>query len=249
MTMSVTRTDGSEIEYVTAAEAAALVRKALAKKFPETKFYVRSRTFAGGAAIDVYYDGAEIDPETGWSLRTTDEYGRVRTVAKEGTPPKEDVERIVNGFSGKNFDGMIDYGYSNDVYLDADGMPVGGRSAGSEMTRGVHAAYDVGGEEAVRKISTGCWTHVSDELPYDVKVKERSLEVTTKKTLVRAMAGEFVGPFAEPATGSSGTLGRYYRAAPNCGGGGIERTLDVSEPEPMTVTYRYCSSHGIEAPA
>lgn len=171
MTMTVKRTDGSEIEYVTAAETARLVRAALAKTFPETKFYVRSRTFAGGAAIDVYYDGAEIDPETGWSVRKTDEYGRVRTVAKAGAPEKADVERIVDGFSGKGFDGMIDLGYSTDVRLDADGMPVGVRSSGTVGSMGTHPPVDTGAEKAVRTISTGCWTHVSDELPYDVKAK------------------------------------------------------------------------------
>lgn len=166
----VTRTDGSTLEYLSAAETAALVRKALAKSFPATKFYVRSRTFAGGAAIDVYYDGAVLGPE-GWALRERDELGRLRTVAKPGTPPKADVEALVEGFSGKGFDGMIDLGYSTDVYLDADGMPVGGRSIGTTGSRGTHSPYDVGREKAVRVVSTGVWTSVSDELPYDVKRK------------------------------------------------------------------------------
>lgn len=174
MTMMVTRTDGSRLEYLSAAETARLVRKALAKSSPETKFYVRSRTFAGGAAIDVYYDGAEIDPATGWSRREPDETGRIRNVPKPGAPEKAAVERIVDGFSGKGFDGMIDLEYTTDVYLDADDMPVGGRSLGTEGSRGVHAAYDVGAEKAVRRVSTGCWTHVSDELPWDVKRKAAS---------------------------------------------------------------------------
>lgn len=171
MTMTVKRTDGSEIEYLSAAETARLVRKALGKTFPETKFYVRSRTFAGGAAIDVYYDGAEIDPATGWSKREADETGRIRNVPKPGAPEKKAVEAIVDGFSGKGFDGMIDLGYSTDVYLDADGMPVGGRSIGTQGSLGTHAAYDFGAEKAARRVSTGCWTHVSDELPWDVKAK------------------------------------------------------------------------------
>lgn len=160
-------------EYVSAAETARLIRAALARTFPETKFYVRSRTFAGGAAVDVYYDGAELD-ENGWARTERDEYGRMRTVTKPGAPARESVEAIVNGFSGKNFDGMIDYGYSNDVYLDADGMPVGGQSDGSGVTGGIHEAYDVGREKAVRRISTGCWTHVEPQEPFDVRQKKES---------------------------------------------------------------------------
>lgn len=179
---------GTDKEYLTAAETARLVRKALAKSFPGTKFYVRSDTFAGGASVDVFYDGATIDPTTGFALQVDVDFdgnptgyplaedfpmrGRSGHLPKPGTPPRRDVEKVVNGFSGKNFDGMIDYGYTNDVYLDADDMPVGGSSRGSEETHGMHPAYDIGRDKAVRVVHTGVWTHVSDEEPYDVRVKK-----------------------------------------------------------------------------
>jgi hypothetical protein len=67
-------------------------------------------------------------------------------------------------------------------------------------------------------------------------------------TLVRAMAGEFVGPFATPETGSGGALGQYVRVDRNCGGPAVPRSLDVTTPEPMTVAYRFCETHGVEEP-
>ena len=39
--------------YLTAAETAALVRKALKAAYPAVKFSVRSKTYAGGASIDI----------------------------------------------------------------------------------------------------------------------------------------------------------------------------------------------------
>lgn len=68
------------------------------------------------------------------------------------------------------------------------------------------------------------------------------------KTIARAMAGEFVGPFATPETGSGGALGEYVRVEQNCGGSAIARSLDVQYPEPMTVAYRFCETHGLEEP-
>ena len=70
-------------KYLSCAETAKLVRKALKDAFPGVKFYVNSSTYAGGASIDVrWVDG----------------------------PTTKEVDQVVKTFEGKSFDGMIDMG-------------------------------------------------------------------------------------------------------------------------------------------
>lgn len=42
-------------QYMTTAETAKMVRRALGEAFPGVKFSVRSKTYAGGSSIDVYW--------------------------------------------------------------------------------------------------------------------------------------------------------------------------------------------------
>jgi hypothetical protein len=68
--------------YITAADTAKLVRADLKVAFPGIKFSVRSKTYAGGASIDIHYtDG----------------------------PIAAAVERIAKRYAGATFDGMTDY--------------------------------------------------------------------------------------------------------------------------------------------
>lgn len=68
-------------EYRTAAQTAKAVRQALKANFPGVKFSVRSRTYAGGASIDIsWVDG----------------------------PTQAAVEAIANRYQGADFDGMQD---------------------------------------------------------------------------------------------------------------------------------------------
>jgi hypothetical protein len=67
---------------LTCAETAALVRQALREAFPGVRFAVRSKTYAGGASINV-----------GWT---------------DG-PTANAVKGIVGRFEGAYFDGMTDY--------------------------------------------------------------------------------------------------------------------------------------------
>lgn len=70
-----------EKRYLSCADTAKLVRKALAAEFPGQKFSVRSHTYAGGASIDVSWtDG----------------------------PTAAQVDRILNKFESARFDGSID---------------------------------------------------------------------------------------------------------------------------------------------
>ena len=76
-----TRTDGTKVEYLTCAETAKLIRKALKEEFPKVKFSVRSSTYSGGASIRVnWIDG----------------------------PLEKAVEAVAGAFAGATFDGMID---------------------------------------------------------------------------------------------------------------------------------------------
>lgn len=67
--------------YLSVAETAKLVRAALADKFPGVKFSVRSKSYSGGASIDIsWIDG----------------------------PTAEEVKNVSSKFEGATFDGMID---------------------------------------------------------------------------------------------------------------------------------------------
>lgn len=80
--------------YLSCAETAKLIRAALKKAFPATKFGVRSKTYSGGASISVSWTDGPTDRE---------------------------VSAITGGFAGAGFDGMIDLKYHVDHWLMPDG--------------------------------------------------------------------------------------------------------------------------------
>ena len=84
----------TKTRYLTVAETAKLVRQALAKHFPDTKFSVRSKSYSGGASIDIFWTDGE----------------RAKT-----------VEAIAKGFEGRSFDGMNDLASCQDSWLLPDG--------------------------------------------------------------------------------------------------------------------------------
>lgn len=159
-------------EYVTVAQTAVLVRKALDKAFPGVKFYVRSKSYAGGASITVWYDGIqEVRRDAdGWALN-----GGV--VWKPGMPTSREVEDVVHGFEGRGFDGMIDLAYTKTAYMTPDGEVVGGQSGGTVGSRGSMPAYDTGLPEGAVPVHFGAsYVFVTAELPYDVRVKDAKRE-------------------------------------------------------------------------
>jgi hypothetical protein len=94
-------------EYLTCAETAKLVRAALKREFPGTKFSVRSKTYSGGASIDVSYtDG----------------------------PTTREVDAVVGVFAGAGFDGMIDLKYHNQHWLMPDGTVAYATTGGGGST-------------------------------------------------------------------------------------------------------------------
>ena len=152
----------TDTTYIGLADTAKMLRKALAKSFPGVKFYVRSKSYAGGASIDVYYDGLDhYDPGV--------DNGTVRNwnwtaVYKPGMPAKADVEAIASAYGSRGFDGMIDGSYGIKATLDASGDVVGTSSPGSG------AFVPAWGDATGPKVSFGAsYVFVNDELPYDVK--------------------------------------------------------------------------------
>ena len=82
------------IKYLSCAETAKRLRRALKTCFPGVKFSVRSKTYSGGGSITVYWwDG----------------------------PAADDVERVAMIFEGACFDGMIDLKTANEHWLLPDG--------------------------------------------------------------------------------------------------------------------------------
>ena len=80
--------------YITVTDTAKLVRQALSKQFPVVKFSVRSKSYSGGASIDVSWtDG----------------------------PRAKVVDETIKGFEGRSFDGMNDLATDQDSWLLPDG--------------------------------------------------------------------------------------------------------------------------------
>ena len=101
--------------FIGAADTAKLVRRSLKQNFPGQKFSVRTKTYSGGASIDVRWTdgpmGAEVDP-------------------------------VVKSYEGSGFDGMIDLKYSRSHYLRPDGSVYVHSDPGTIGNRGLHGAED-----------------------------------------------------------------------------------------------------------
>ena len=86
----------SDREWISAADTAKLVRKALKSSFPGVKFSVRTSTYAGGASIRVrWLDG----------------------------PTVRAVEAVTGHYSGATFDGMVDLKSYHDTVLQGPDGP------------------------------------------------------------------------------------------------------------------------------
>lgn len=98
-----------EAKYLSAADTAKLVRVALKRGFPGTRFSVRTNTYAGGASIDVdWVDG----------------------------PAYKLVEGVARQFAGSRFDGMIDMKVTVQHWLLPDGTATVASNEGTEGAGG-----------------------------------------------------------------------------------------------------------------
>jgi hypothetical protein len=87
--------------YIPITEVAVMVRTALKKAFPTTKFSVRSKSYSGGCHIDVRWD--------------------------DGPPPRR-VHKVTDYFSGTGFDGMTDSTTHHDRVLNGEPVHFAGSS-------------------------------------------------------------------------------------------------------------------------
>jgi hypothetical protein len=104
-----------ESTYLSCAETAKLVRSALKKAFPTTKFSVKSSTYSGGASIDVKW--------------------------RDG-PAAVSVEAVTRRYSGGDFDGSIDMMSYNSSWLMPDGTAYFAKSSGTVGSTGCIPASD-----------------------------------------------------------------------------------------------------------
>lgn len=144
-----TTTTQTTTRYLSCAETAQLVRKALKATFPGQAFSVRSRTYAGGASIDVEWtDG----------------------------PTAKEVDAITKQYESSTFDGMTDLkSYKDDTMLNGERVSFGAdhvmsrRNLSADLLREcaevIAAKYDVPAPEVTERTYTyGGKTHTSVDI-------------------------------------------------------------------------------------
>ncbi len=104
-----------EKEYISATETAKLVRRALKKHFPNTKFYVRTDKASMSATINIYWQDG---------------------------PTVRDVEKVTEVYAGEGFDGMIDMRFGHFAWLLPDGSATPAYSHGTVGSRGTYEPYE-----------------------------------------------------------------------------------------------------------
>ncbi len=111
----------NESRYIDVAETAKLIREQFKKRFPGTRFSVRSERYSGGASIHISYtDG----------------------------PAQKTVDAVAGQFEGARFDGMIDLQYGVSHYLKTDGTAEVSHDPGATMGSPYHNdEKPVGAEE------------------------------------------------------------------------------------------------------
>lgn len=86
------------MKYINVVDTAKLIRSALKESFPSIKFKVTSKSYAGGASININYVNG---------------------------PTQKQVESVVKVFEGSYFDGMQDYKGQNYANLDGEEVMFG----------------------------------------------------------------------------------------------------------------------------
>lgn len=101
--------EAGQKDYLSCAETAKLVRGELKRSFPGVKFSVRSKTYSGGASIDV-----------SWTDGPTD----------------DEVKAKIGIYAGADFDGMIDLKTHGSAWLEPDGSAKMAHFRGTESSGG-----------------------------------------------------------------------------------------------------------------
>lgn len=102
----------TEAKYFSVTETAELVREALKKNFPGIKFSVRSRSYSGGASIDVH-----------WILG----------------PTTREVDAVCRQYESADFDGMIDLETYKSHWLLPEGSAIIRNAPGTQGSKGMIA--------------------------------------------------------------------------------------------------------------
>lgn len=177
--------------WIDTADTAKLIRSALATKFPDVKFYVRTARYAGGSSIHVYYDGV-VKGADGWPIRVLVDYdgnvldptpvddnsidyssGRYGYMALPGLPKKRDVDAVLWAYAGGRFDGMIDLAYSVSSWLNPDGSAALAHNPGTGGSMGSDPGSigDPPSGAAILVHYGSNFVFVDDVLPYDIRSK------------------------------------------------------------------------------
>ncbi|MDW9531914.1 LPD29 domain-containing protein [Sinorhizobium meliloti] len=145
--MSATATRTENYRSISTTEAAKLIRARLKTVFPEYKFKVRSSKYSGGSSIDVQTTIKREDNRELW----------------------EKIQAELEGFQGKDFDGMIDMSFYRRSWLNPDGSAVLADHSGTTGSAGVISPYSA---PAPDENSELVWFH-SDHvhLSYDWSAK------------------------------------------------------------------------------
>ncbi len=101
--------------YITVSDTAKLVRSALKRKFPTTKFSMRSSKYSMGSSIDVYW--------------------------RDG-PTDKMVSEITGKYASSTFDGMIDMKVSWTSWLLPDGSAIVAHNRGTLGSKGTVASEE-----------------------------------------------------------------------------------------------------------
>ena len=102
-------------EYISVANTAKLVRRVLKANFPDVKFFVRSKSYSGGASINIdWLDG----------------------------PTTKEVDAVISIFKGADFDGSIDLTCYYDHWLLPDGSIQLAKGAGTVGSLGYIPSVD-----------------------------------------------------------------------------------------------------------
>ncbi|HEX5520205.1 MAG TPA: LPD29 domain-containing protein [Longimicrobiaceae bacterium] len=103
--------------YISCADTAKMIRKALKDRFPGIKFSVRSHVYAGGASINIKW---------------------------ENGPKAADVDALVAPYRGADFDGMIDMETYREAWMLPDGEVLLAKVQGTEGQKGTIPGYERG---------------------------------------------------------------------------------------------------------
>lgn len=110
-----TRTNGTDVRYIGAADTAKLIRSALKLAFPDVRFSVKSHNYSGGSSVRVLYTNG---------------------------PALAKVDAVLGGFVGHDFDGSIDMAFSSDCYITRSGGVGFAHTSGTAGSRGAVPAAD-----------------------------------------------------------------------------------------------------------